>query len=410
MNKARQWKTLGTVLAAVSLIAAGCSEPSSAGPSESAPVVKVWKADMAGTSAISNGKIAAADEIQVVSKLSGKVAQVNVKEGSVVKKGDILVTLEATDYLEQMKQAEAAIASAQARLHDTQAGARTQELQRLASGVEQAKATLQVAENTANRMKALFDSGAISQAEYEKTTLDLEKARTALDQAQAQYDLAKEGPTSNTIAALQAEVSRLQSSLELAKNTYQNTMIQSPISGIVAKKNIDPGEMAQPGAPLLVLVNMDRVKVEASVPQEQINQIKVGAPVDVKVNSLGGKVLKGTVEFVSPISDANSSSFPIKVTVDNKDGELRAGMLAEVYLPNQAEASNSWKVPASSIVTKDNKHYVFKVDQDVVHQVEVSVGETSGEWTSVTQGVNQNDRLVLTPTDSLAEGSKVIVN
>lgn len=223
-----------------------------------------------------------------------------------------------------MKQAEAAIASAQARLHDTQAGARTQELQRLASGVEQAKATLQVAENTANRMKALFDSGAISQAEYEKTTLDLEKARTALDQAQAQYDLAKEGPTSNTIAALQAEVSRLQSSLELAKNTYQNTMIQSPISGIVAKKNIDPGEMAQPGAPLLVLVNMDRVKVEASVPQEQINQIKVGAPVDVKVNSLGGKVLKGTVEFVSPISDANSSSFPIKVTVDNKDGELRA--------------------------------------------------------------------------------------
>lgn len=325
MNKARQWKTLGTVLAAVSLIAAGCSEPSSAGPSESAPVVKVWKADMAGTSAISNGKIAAADEIQVVSKLSGKVAQVNVKEGSVVKKGDILVTLEATDYLEQMKQAEAAIASAQARLHDTQAGARTQELQRLASGVEQAKATLQVAENTANRMKALFDSGAISQAEYEKTTLDLEKARTALDQAQAQYDLAKEGPTSNTIAALQAEVSRLQSSLELAKNTYQNTMIQSPISGIVAKKNIDPGEMAQPGAPLLVLVNMDRVKVEASVPQEQINQIKVGAPVDVKVNSLGGKVLKGTVEFVSPISDANSSSFPIKVTVDNKDGELRAG-------------------------------------------------------------------------------------
>ncbi|MEJ8547264.1 efflux RND transporter periplasmic adaptor subunit [Brevibacillus borstelensis] len=410
MNKARQWKTLGTVLAAVSLMAAGCSEPSAAGPAESAPVVKVWKADMAGTSAISNGKITAAEEIQVVSKLSGKVAQVNVKEGTVVKKGDILVTLEASDYLEQVKQAEAAMASAQARLHDTQAGARTQELQRLSSVVEQAKATLQVAENTANRMKALFDSGAISQAEYEKTTLDLEKARTALEQAEAQYDLTKEGPTSNAVAVLQAEVSRLQSSLELAKNTYQNTMIQSPISGIVAKKNIDPGEMAQPGAPLLVLVNMDQVKVEASVPQERINQIKVGAPVDVKVNSLGGKVLKGTVEFVSPISDANSSSFPIKVIVDNKDGELRAGMLAEVYLPNQAEAANSWKVPSSSIVTKDNKHYVFKVDQDVVHQVEISVGETSGEWTDVTQGVNQNDRLVLTPTDTLAEGSKVIVN
>ncbi|USG64425.1 efflux RND transporter periplasmic adaptor subunit [Brevibacillus ruminantium] len=409
MQKARQWKTLGTVLAAVSLFAAGCSQPSAAGPSENIPVVKVWKADMTGASSISNGKITAADQVQVVSKLAGKVAQVNVKEGSVVHKGDILIALDASDYLEQTKQAQAAIASAQARLRDTQAGTRTQELQRLASNVEQAKATLQVAENTQNRMKALFDSGAISQAEFEKSGLELEKARTAVQQAEAAYDLGKAGPTSDTVAALQAEVSRLQSSLEMAKNTYQNTQIQAPISGVVARKSIEPGEMAQPGAPLLVLVNMDQVKVEASIPAEQINQVKVGDQVDVNVSSLG-KVLKGTVDFVSPISDVNSSSFPIKVVVDNKDGELRAGMLAEVTLPNQSEAVTGWKVPAAAIVTKDNKHYVFKVDQDVVHQVEVSIGETSGEWTAVTQGVSQNDRLVLTPTDSLTEGGKVIVN
>ena len=409
MHKARQWKTLGTVLAAVSLLAAGCSEPSAAGEAEKVPVVKVWKVDVAAASTISGGKIAPSDEIQVVSKLPGKVAEIHVKEGSVVKKGDLLLTLDAADYREQTKQAEAAIASAQARLRDTQAGTRTQELQRLASNVEQAQAALQVAENMANRMKALFDSGAISLAEYEKVGLDLEKARVAVQQAEAQYDLAKAGPTADTVAALQSEVSRLQSSLELAKNNYQNTLIHSPISGIVARKSIDPGEMAQPGVPLLVLVNMDQVKVEASIPAEKVNQVKVGDQVDVHVSSLG-KVFKGTVEFVSPISDANSSSFPIKVVLDNREGELRAGMLAEVSLPNQTQTANVWKVPSSAILTKDNKQYIFKVDDDVVHQVEVSVGSVAGEWAEVLQGVAQNDRLVLKPTEALTEGGKVIVN
>jgi HlyD family secretion protein len=408
MNKATKWKRLSTVVAALSLFAAGCSE-TSAGPDETQPVVKVWKVESTQTGLIASGKIAPAEEIQVVSKLPGKVAQVHVKEGSVVKQGDVLVSLEATDYLEQIKQAEAAIDSAQARLRDTQAGVRSQELQRLASGVEQAKAALQVAENSYNRMKALYDSGAISQAELEKVSLELEKARTGFEQAQAQYDLAKAGPTANSVAALQAEVNRLQAGLDLARSTYENTKILAPISGIVARRSIDPGEMAQPGIPLLVLVQMNQVKVEASVPQEQINQVKVGTAVDVKVDSLGGKTLKGTVEFVSPTSDPNSSSFPIKVRVDNKDGALRAGMLAEVYLPNQT-VKDQLRIPSSSVVTKENKHYVYKVDHDIVHQVEVTVGDTKGDWTIVTKGVAGSDQLVLNPGDGLAEGSKVIVN
>ncbi|MFD2370033.1 efflux RND transporter periplasmic adaptor subunit [Brevibacillus sp. GCM10020057] len=406
--KNKHWKTIGAVLTAVSLITAGCSESASGTNEETLPVVKTWKVASTQAGVIASGKIAASEEIQVVSKVSGKAATVNVNEGSVVKQGDVLVTLEASDYQQQIAQAQAAIAGAQAKLRDTKAGARNEQLQQLASTVEQAKASLKVAESTYNRMKALFDSGALSQAELEKTSLDLEKARTGLEQAQAQYNLAKAGPTSDTVAALQAEVSRLNSSLELAKSSYDNTIVRAPISGIVAKRNIDPGEMAAAGSPLLVLVKMDEVKVEASVPQEQINNVKVGSTVDVKVDSLGGKVLQGTVEFVSPISDANSSSFPIKVKMPNKDGLLRAGMVAEVMLQGQAEQGT--KVPTAALQQKDNKQYIYKVDNDVVHQVEVTVSNTSGDWATVTAGVNENDQVVLNPTDKLAEGTKVIAN
>ncbi|ELK40355.1 secretion protein HlyD [Brevibacillus agri] len=409
MKKTAQWKSIAAVLMAISLITAGCSDTSSASTGEeSIPVVKTWKVTSSQSGLIASGKIAASDEIQVVSKVSGKVASVNAKEGSVVKAGDVLVTLEAADYQQQINQAQAAIAGANAKLRDTKAGARNEQLTQLASVVTQAQAGLKVAESNYNRMKALFDAGALSQAELEKVSLDLEKARTGLEQAQAQYDLAKAGPTADTVAALQAEVSRLNSGLELAKSSYDNTIIRAPISGIVAKRSIDPGEMAAAGSPLLVLVNMSDVKVEASVSQDQINNVKVGSTVDVKVGSLGGKVLKGTVEFVSPVSDANSSSFPIKVKVSNQEGLLRAGMVAEVVL--QGQASQGMKVPSSAVLEKDNKHYIYTVDNDVVHQVEVSVDSASGEWTTVTQGVKDNDQIVLNPTDKLSEGTKVIAN
>lgn len=408
MKKTAQWKAIAAAVAAVSLITAGCSGTSSASTGESLPVVKTWKVANSQSATIANGKITASEEIQVVSKVSGKAASVTVKEGSLVKQGDVLVKLEAMDYQQQINQAQAAVAGAQAKLRDTQAGTRSQQLQQLSSALEQAKASLKVSESNYNRMKALSDSGALSQAELEKTSLDLEKARTGLEQAQAQYDLAKAGPTSDAVAALQAEVSRMNSNLELAKNNYQNTVIQAPIAGIVAKRSIDPGEMAAAGSPLLVLVKMDEVKVEASVPQEQINNFKVGSTVDVKVGSLDGKLLKGTVEFVSPISDANSSSFPIKVKVNNQDGLLRAGMVAEIVL--QEEASQGIKVPTSAVLEKDSKHYIYTVDKDVVHQVEVSVGNASGDWTTVAAGVKENDQVVLNPTDTLAEGSKVIAN
>lgn len=409
MKKTAQWKTIAVVMAAVSLIASGCSETSSASQtSENVPVVKTWKVTSASTGVIANGKVAASEEIQVVSKVSGKAASVKVKEGAVVKQGDVLVTLEAADYQQQINQAQAAISGAQAKLRDTKAGARNEQLTQLGSIVTQAEASLKVVESNYNRMKALFDAGALSQAELEKSSLELEKARTGLEQAQAQYDLAKAGPTADTVAALQAEVSRLGSNLELAKSNYDNTIIRAPITGIVAKRSVDPGEMAAAGTPLMVLVNMADVKVEASVPETQINQVKVGSTVDVKVGSLGGKVLKGTVEFVSPISDTNSSSFPVKVKVNNQDGLLRAGMVAEVML--QGQATPGTKLPTSAVLEKDSKHYVYTVNDNVVHQVEVAVENASGDWTTVTNGVKDNDQIVLNPTDKLSEGSKVIAN
>lgn len=410
MKRAPKHVQIIAIASTLALFAAGCSNAdSAAGTVDNTPLVKVIKVGDSGkVGLISSGKIAPDEEIQVVSKLAGKVANVSVKEGAVVKKGDVLVQLEATDYIDQVRQAESGLKSAQAKLADTRAGARAEDLQRLQSGVDQAKAILDTAQKSYDRMKSLYDTGAISQADLEKASLELEKARTGYDQTKSALDLSKAGATSNTIAALQAEVDRLKASVDLSRNTLGSTTITSPITGVVARRSIDPGEMASPGVPLLTIVKMDDVKVEASIPQDKINQIKVGSQVQIKVSGMESKPYTGTVDFVSPISDPNSSTFPVKIKVKNQDGSLRAGMLAEVYLSGKAESEI--RLPASAVIKKENKTYVYKVDGDVVHQTEITADEAANDWVVVKGGVNASDQVVLNPSDSLTDGGKVRVN
>ncbi len=396
---------------ALSLLAAsasitGCSSDPVSGQEQSLPSVKVFHvAEGASTGLMASGKVEASQEIQVVSKLPGKVALVKVDEGAKVKKGEALVQLEADDYIQQVKQAESGIVGAQARLNDLKAGARDQQIEQLQSTVEQAKAAYDTAQKAYNRMKSLYDSGAVSEADLEKAQLELEKGRTGYEAARAQLDLANAGATANSITASAAEVDRLKSSLQLAQTTLANTVIKAPIDGIVAHRSIDPGEMAQPGVPLLTIVNIDQVKVDASVPQDQINQVKTGATVTVKVEGLPDKTFTGTINFISPVSDANSSTFPVKVIVKNSEGLLRAGMVAQVFFSGQPVSRI--ELPASTLVKKNNKTYVYKVDGDTVHLVEVTTEPKNADWVYVQNGVQAKDQIVLNPSDNLRDGSRI---
>lgn len=423
------------LILAVFTLAAGCSESQPVGKQEeSMPTVEIFTvgSDL-GSGVTASGKVVPDQEVQVVSKIPGKVAWVNVREGMDVQKGDELVKLEADDYALQVKQAESGIAAANAKLAEVKAGARSQEIQALEgtvqqaaasmeqakAAVEQAKSAYELAQKNYSRMKSLFDRGAISQAEFDKAALDLEQARTGYEQAQAQLeavngqlssaranlDLAKSGPTSHTVNALEADVARLQYSLELAQHALDNTSVKAPIDGIVSKRNVEPGEMAQPGVPLVTLVKMDRVQIEVSVPQDQVNHVVKGAAVEVRVDGLPDQVFEGIVDFVSPVSDPNASTFPVKVTVDNSEGFLRSGMVAEVSFAGSPDGSLA--IPKSSIVHKDQKTFVYAFADGVVHLIEISTKEKDKDWVYVRSGLQRNDQIVLQPNDTLQDGSKV---
>ncbi|MEC0229902.1 efflux RND transporter periplasmic adaptor subunit [Paenibacillus alba] len=435
MNKLSKLIVPAVLMLAAVAILPGCGAKEAAESGTSAVPVQVIKLGQFSAAGLS-GKVIPDQSINIVSKVSGKVAEVNVQEGSKVKKGDVLFQLETNELTQQVKQAESSSIAAQAKLADTQAGARTQEIEGLQSSInaargayeqttaalEQAKAALDLSTSTYNRIRNAFDSSSsVSQADLDKGTLDYEKAKAGYEQAkgaqktaqaqlqgaEAKLQLTKIGPTDNTIKALQADVDRLNASLELANSGLSNATITAPIDGIIVKKSISPGELAQAGVQILSLVNMDQVQVELSVADSQISQVKEGMTVDVTIQNIPDKSFHGVIAFVSPVANTNSNSFPVKVKVDNKEGLLFAGMVAEVKL--DAAQQSRVEVPKSAVVKKDQKEYLFTIDTNTAHLVEVKTEEKNQDWLYVQPNdkIKANQQIIVNPTANLTEGTKV---
>lgn len=399
--------------------------------------VKAIKLGQSAGSALS-GKVIPDQEVKVVAKTSGKVFEMKANEGDKVKKGDVIIQLETDDLTSQVKQAEAAVVASQAKLADTQAGARSQEIQGLESavqqaqaaasqakaGADQAKAGFDLAQKSYNKLRNLYDTNSsVTKEDLDKGTADYEKAQAAYQQtlasqqsaeaavsaAKSKLDLARSGATGNTIEALQADVNRLNASLELANNALANATIVAPIDGVVVKKNISVGEMAQPGVALVNIVKMDQVQVELSVPDTLINTLKPGMDVDVKVSNVPDKAFPGKIDFVSPVSNTNTSTFPVKVTAPNPDGLLLAGMTAEVNLKDSKQSG--LEIPKSAIIKKDNKSFVYIIQDQTAKAVEVSVEDKNADWAYMKENasIKAGQQIIINPTDALADGSKVKV-
>jgi len=197
--------------------------------------------------------------------------------------------------------------------------------------------------------------------------------------------------------------------VELAKNSAANAEIRSPLDGIVVKRSIEPGEMAQPGAALLTIVNMAKVEVQASVPENLISRVKEGAELRIRISNLPDRTFKGIVTFASPVSDPNSSTFPVKLAVDNKDGAIRAGTVAEVELGGTQ--SPRLEVPKSALFQQENQTFIFKLDGDKVRRIAVETVEKNADWVYLRGDapLRSGDSVVIDPPAQLADGTIVHV-
>ncbi len=278
------------------------------------------------------GIIDANEKAGITTKISAKISDISVDVGSVVKKGDKLISLDAKDIEAQVAQAQAGVNTAQANLVKMQSGARPEQIAQAQTLLDSTKTAYTNAKNNFDRNQQLANAGIISQAQLETVQTQLSAAEAQYKSAQDQLDILTKGETKEALNVLQAQVNQAQASLDLAKTQLAYGTIVSPVSGTVSAKNINVGELASPGVILLTVINVDSLYIKASLPVGFMESVKVGQEVVVKVTEIPDKEFSGKVSFIDPVIDSRSKSVLVKITVNNPDLVLKPGMLTEIGL------------------------------------------------------------------------------
>lgn len=362
------------LLITIMLAAAACGDKKNQDANESeetkailVETAQVEKSDIASISTVS-GKVAANVQVDVVPKMPGRVAAVYFNVGDRVKKGDVLVRLEDTEVKAGLESAQAALAMSK-------------------TGQEQAKAQYQDALKNLERMKSLFEEGAISQQQ-------LEAAETGLKMADPNMAAAK-------LRQAEAAVKNAQAQLE-------NTVIKSPANGIVSARNVEVGEIAAQ-MPVMTVVDIDPVVVETKVTESEVNKLKVGQKVDVNVEAAGKKPFQGVISSISPAAEERSSAFPVKIEIANPQHLLKPGMFAEVKLVLDTK-KGAVVIPKEAVVDSGSNKTVFRIENNQAHLVEITTGTSDEKRVEVLSGLSKGQEVVIKGQHKLEDKTPVTVS
>jgi RND family efflux transporter MFP subunit len=291
----------------------------------------------------------------VSAKADGRIGQVLVEEGDPVTAGMVLARMDTDELAAQVMQAEGQIL--------------------------QAKATLEQNELNFRRMDTLYKQNAVS--------------AQSLDSARTQRDLAQGGVTA------------AEGNLRLLKARLENANIVSPLTGVVVKRYVQSGTFSKAGAAIVAVADVSSLLAKAVVGEAQVAELKLGIPVTVRVNALKDQEFKGTLTRLSPAAALPARTFTAEVNIPNPQGILKAGMFAKADIAGQVR-QKVLVVPEGALVLREDQKTVFVVtaDNKVVQKV-LKLGESSGGWVEVLDGVKDGEKIVVAGQHKLKDGASI---
>lgn len=239
-----------------------------------------------------------------------------------------------------------------------------------------------------------------------------EAAMTQANDALQRYGMLHENGSLPEVqwVEIQSKVAQAKSQLEVAKKNLADCRLKAPVSGIIGRKQISAGETALPSQSVVSILDINTVKVKVAIPEAEIGVIHSNTPTSIKVDAInriyqGGHIEKGVQ------ADALTHTYDIRIHVANGGHKLLPGMVASVrFLADGSQAISGRSLPITSIQRQsDGSLFVWTIDKDsIAHRTKVSVGDTRGNYISVTEGLNLGQRIVTEGYQKLSEGTKVI--
>lgn len=315
---------------------------------------------------------------KVGSKIPGRLAKVNVKEGDLVKEGDVIAQMDDADARTQIYAAGSRVNVAQARVQ--------------AANASLAEITQQVA-----RERSLVNSGTVGKAQLE----DL---------------VAREAALREQVGAARAEAGAAKADVGTFGVSLKDRVVVAPITGRVVSKPATIGEfvggVGNP-QPIAELVDFDSFLVETDVPEARLDRAKMGSPCEIILDAYPNKRFRGVAKEQGLKVNRSKATVMVKVAfLDSTDGVLpemsaRVSFLSKALTEEAMKQTPKKMVPQESIVERGGSKVVYAVDNGTVHAMNVNVGTTTGGMTELLDGPPPGTKIVTNPTKDIVEGLRV---
>jgi RND family efflux transporter MFP subunit len=351
------------------------------------------------------GSLAGDEQTDVAPQTPGKVVAVGVDIGSFVKRGQMLVQLDADELKLRVDQAAAQVEQAKAavRQAEEKIGLRPGQAfdpNRVAD-VAAAKVTLDLAEKNLQHADKLIESGDVSRSYY-----DDQRARR--DQLKEQYEVAVAQARQNYAAVdvARTNVANAQAQLALARKSLSYSMIPSPIDGFVTERTADVGEYVSPQQKVATVVRTNPLRIRIDVPEQAIPEVKIGQSVSITTSAWPDKSFAGRVARIAPNVSATSRTLTVEAEIQNNGNALKPGQFATVRIL-QERPEPAVLVPARAVVTEAGVSRVFVIKNGHAEQRLVQTGQTEGDLIAVKKGVAADEQVATSGLERLSDGIAV---
>lgn len=354
---------LAIVVASAVLVACGGDDKDSAAALDEGMVIGTENITVVTSGTLQSGPtvsgaIAPEREASVRAQVGGSILQTLVDAGQAVRAGQTIARIEAGG------------------LQDVFLSAR--------AGVTSATNSADIARRELERAEKLLAAGAIAERDMEQARRSSIAANAALADARAR--------------------------LATAQKQVGNTVVTSPINGVVSERAVSVGDVVQPGAALYSIVDPSSMRLEGSVPAEQLSQVRLGAPVTFTVNGYPGRSFTGRVTRINPTADPATRQVRILISIPNTEGRLVGGLFATGRLAS--ESRTGMVVPATAVDTRATDPAVFRIKSGIVERLVVQLGlrDEVSERIEITSGVQVGDTLLLGAAQGITPGTTVTVS
>ena len=354
------------------------------------------------------GNIHAEQRVTINAEVEGQITKVEVREGDIVKSGDLLARIDSREYELEVEELEAELSAAKEEFKKAIEGLRPEEKEKLLARVRVNESALGLAIKEQDRFQKLVKDGVTAQSILDEVNDRAQQAKEKLRESRAAFEAAKQSRQED-IQQLRAEGEGIIKRLEMAQLNFSKTLIHAPFDGVIVHKKIEEGAFLKVGSPVFEMISSSRLKAVLEIPQSHRNKLKKLKGIDFWIKELGLKFKQSGKLRVIPDADIYSGNIRAQMELHRPNRALFPG-LTLVGMMNFGIRKNVMHVPSVALVISEKGAVVYVVKESKAHLVPVRAYKERNGFIEIDDFTNQlspDSELILRGSGAVFPGAKV---